>query len=199
MLMGGTISLLLGMIAGRLFAPPDWMPRITKIADGLLFLLLFFVGISIGSSKESFRSMKQYQLRILFIPLGIILGSLGGGYLCAMLFQISLRDALLVVSGLGWYSLSGVIVTDLVDAKLGALSFLSCLLRELLAFVCVPFLARKLNFYTAIAPAGATSMDTCLPFILRYTNAEVAAVSVLSGVLCTAAVPFLLQAVYQAF
>lgn len=39
-------------------------------------------------------------------------------------FRESLRDSLMIVSGLGWYSLSGVLVTELAGAKIGTIAFL---------------------------------------------------------------------------
>ena len=53
-----------------------------------------------------------------------------------------------------------------------------------------------MNAYACIAVAGATSEDTTLPMILRYTDGETAVLSVLNGVICSAFVPVLLSLCY---
>lgn len=57
----------------------------------------------------------------------------------------------------------------------------------------------KLNYYTCIAPAGATSEDTTLPMMIRYTNEETVVLSVFNGVICSALVPFLISFCYNIF
>ena len=74
--------------------------------------------------------------------------------------------------------------------------YLSNLLREIGAFLLIPLAARRLNACACIAVAGATSEDTTLPMILRYTDGETAVLSVLNGVICSAFVPVLLSLCY---
>ena len=62
---------------------------------------------------------------------------------------------------------------------------------EAITFVIVPFLAGHLNFYCAIAPAGATAMDTTLGVISKNTDSETAVLAFVSGVVCTLLVPVL--------
>ena len=49
------------------------------------------------------------------------------------------------------------------------------------------------NYYTCIAPAGATSEDTTLPVMLKYTNEETVVLSVFNGVICSFMVPILIS------
>ena len=51
-------------------------------------------------------------------------------------------------------------------------------MREIFSFFIIPFLAVHFNYYTCIAPAGATSEDTTLPVMLKYTNEETVVLSV---------------------
>ena len=62
--------------------------------------------------------------------------------------------------------------------------------REVLTFLLVPVLAGR-NVYTAIAPAGATAMDTTLPLLSKYTDSKTAILAFVSGVICTLAMPVL--------
>ena len=56
----------------------------------------------------------------------------------------------------------------------------------------IPFISRYLNYSSAIAPAAATSEDTTLGMMIKYTDAEHVVVSLLNGTLISAAVPFLI-------
>ena len=108
-----------------------------------------------------------------------------------------LNEAVSVAGGLGWYSLAGVYVGNMAGARLGSIAFLSNLLREIGSFFMIPCIARYLNAYTCIAPAGATSEDTTLPMLIRYTNEETVVFAVLNGVVCSIFVPVLLSFCYS--
>ena len=108
------------------------------------------------------------DLRILLLPFGVILGSLAGGALCTALNPFSLGANLAVSAGMGWYSLSGVLLGEALGADIGAVSFLSNLIREFLSFLLIPLAVKTLNSYAAIALAGATSEDTALPVLIRH-------------------------------
>lgn len=169
---------------------------LTSHTDYVLYVLMFAVGISVGLHRDIFKKIRQYHFKLLIIPAGIVAGSLAGGLVCAPLTGLSLREAGAIASGLGWYSLSGVTLTSLAGAEIGSLAFLSNLLREICSFFCIPLIARYLNYYTCIAPAAATSEDTTLPMMIRYTNEETVILSVFNGIICSALVPPLISLCY---
>ena len=170
---------------------------ITANKDLILYILMFLVGISIGMNKGIVSKIMEYHIRIFVIPIGIIAGSLAGGIVSGLLVGIPLNQSAAIASGMGWYSLSGVAVGNLAGAQAGSIAFLSNLLREIFSFFSIPLISRKLNYYTCIAPAGATSEDTTLPMMIRYTNEETVVLSVFNGVICSAAVPFLISFCYN--
>ena len=92
---------------------------------------------------------------------------------------------------MGWYSLSGILLTEAGNPTGGTISFLANVMREMLTFVSVPFIAKHIGYYCAIAPAGATAMDTTLAIISRNTNATIAVVAFVSGITLTMLVPIL--------
>ena len=141
--------------------------------------------------------LRQYHVRVLIVPAGIVIGSVLGGLACAPLVGMSLPEGAAVASGLGWYSLAGVMMTDIAGAQAGSITFLANLLRELVSFFSIPWIAKHLNYPTCIAPAGATSEDTTLPMLVRCTNGETVVLSVLNGVICSALVPVLIEAFHQ--
>ncbi|MGI5958283.1 MAG: lysine exporter LysO family protein [Massiliimalia sp.] len=191
------IALVLGVLCGLWVFPPAAVDLFSLLADGALYLLMFLVGISVGTNKNVLRKMKEYNLTVLLIPFGIVVGSIVGGGICALILKMPLREGTAIASGLGWYSLSGVMLSGMAGAEVGAIAFLGNLLREILSFLMIPFIVRHFNAYTAIAPAGATSEDTTLPMMVKYTSEDVVILSVLNGVICSALVPVLINFFYS--
>lgn len=191
------LSLTLGIAGGRWLFSGETIALLDIIAEYTLSLLMLSVGISVGANKLIFRKLRENNLKLLFIPFGIIAGSVLGGYVAGLIFGMPGNVSMAVASGMGWYSLSGVMLTDLAGAEIGTITFLANVFREIISFLIIPWIAVHLNQYTAIAPAGATSEDTTLPLIMKCTNEEVAVVSVLNGIICSIAVPFLIEITYN--
>ena len=162
-----------GVLLGNGILPKDIIDFLTGHSEHVLYVLMFSVGISVGANKGVFQKLREHHVKILLIPIGVILGSIFGGVVCSLFLGESLRDSLMIVSGLGWYSLSGVLVTELAGAKIGTIAFLCNLLREIFSFMIIPVVVKYFNGYAAIAPAAATSEDTTLPMLMKYTSGEV--------------------------
>lgn len=186
----------LGLVCGAVSPLAAALAPVRDGAQWILYLLMFCVGISVGGQRGVLASLRRHSAQILLVPLGVIVGSLAGGGLCGLLLRMPLREALSIGGGLGWYSLAGVSVSSAAGVAAGSIAFLSNLLREIGAFLLIPLAARRVNAYACIAVAGATSEDTTLPMILRYTDGETAVLSVLNGVICSAFVPVLLSLCY---
>ena len=184
------VVLVLGIGAGFVL-PENISGFIDSASSYMLLILLFSVGIDMGLNKEVFTRIRELGFKILLIPAGVIIGSLFGGFLTSFLANVSVREGLAISAGLGWYSLSGILITEADNPVAGTIAFLSNVFREMLTFIVVPFIASHMNYYCAIAPAGATAMDTTLGIISRNTNATVAVLSFVSGVICTLLVPVL--------
>lgn len=182
--------LVLGIGAGY-FMPEDLSAFIDSASSYMLLILLFSVGIDMGLNKEVFTRIRELGFKILLIPFGVVVGSLCGGVLTALLVKLSIKEGLAISAGLGWYSLSGILITEAGNPVGGTIAFLANVFREMLTFIVVPFVASHLNYYCAIAPAGATAMDTTLGIISKNTNGTIAVLSFVSGVICTLLVPVL--------
>ncbi|MDF2633479.1 MAG: protein of unknown function rane [Pelosinus sp.] len=163
-----------------------------KVVTYILAAMLFGVGISIGHNRRELMKIKEIGLRILLVPLAIAGGSLLGASLASLFFAMSLKEVLVVGAGFGWYSLSSVLITQLYNAELGAIAFLANVFRELMAFVLIPFLAIHIGKIVAIAPGGATTMDSTLPIIAKMTDTSTAMIAFVSGLILTTIVPFLI-------
>ena len=184
------IALVLGIVSG-LFVMPDAVYENTGLLlDIGLCLLLFFVGIDLGSNKDIFKNLKNVGFKILIVPAATILGSLTGGIVCSLIFNMDLFGSLAIASGLSWYTLSAIIITP-ISAELGTVAFLSNVFREVMAFIAIPFIAKRIGYLETIAAGAAISMDTGLPMVTKNTNQEVAVISFISGVILSLAVTVL--------
>lgn len=196
MVLIAVVCLSAGVFLGHSVLPERAAELLTSHSQQVLYVLMISVGISVGTNREVFKRLKDHHLKILLIPLGVIAGSLLGGVIASMCLGESLTDSLAVTSGLGWYSLSGILVTELAGARIGTIAFLSNLMREIFSFMMIPVIVKYLGGYAAIAPAAATSEDTTLPLLMKYTSGEVVMMAVINGVICSAAVPVLIRMIY---
>jgi len=190
------ISLLLGILSGYFILPQSIVLNLDKISSFALNLLILSVGIDLGYNKEVFKDLRRMGYRVLLVPLSIIAGSLLGGVISSLIFKMPLNLGLAISSGFGYYSISGVILSSIASPEAGTIAFLTNVLRELIAVIIIPIVASRLNHLTAIAPAGATSMDTTLPIISESTDKETAVISFINGAILSALVPFLVPLLY---
>lgn len=132
------------------------------------------------------------NLSAFWLPDVKIVESIGGATLIGMAVGLSFYDAVLVGSGLGWYSFSSVVISAMYSTEIGTVSFLANMLRELSAFFLIPVLVR-LHKLLALAPSGAATMDSGLPVVIKYTNLHVGMYSFINGLVLTLIVPVLLS------
>jgi len=195
---GSTIFLILsffgaGLFLGRLVVPPALFTHLDAVATAALALSFVGVGVDLGYNRQrAWRGLRSLGLNVLLFPLAVALGTLAGALLIAPWIGLSLTEAMAVAAGFGWYSLAGVLLAQIHSLSLGTIAFLTNLLRELLALLLIPLVARRLGKIMAVAPAGATAMDSTLPIISRSTDPETAVVAFLSGATLTALSPFLI-------
>ncbi len=135
--------------------------------------------------------LQKYRFRVLLLPVAIAAGSLAGALLAGVLLQMPLMQAGAVGAGFGWYSFSAVLLSKLHSPQLGALAFLANVLRELLAMVFTPYVARYVGKIAAVAPGGATTMDVTLPIVARSAGEDAAVLAFLSGAVLSLLVPLL--------
>lgn len=190
------LFLLLGVICGKFLFSAGMMSQVDICVTVSLAVVVFTAGVGVGAKREIFKKLREYRAKILLIPLGTIIGTVFGGVLLGLLLGIPLNEAAAVSAGFGYYSLSAGILTSLGGAGLGALAFVSNIFREVLSFIAIP-LAAKRNPYCAIAPGGATSMDTTLGAVSRCTNEEITMLSMIHGVVLTIVVPVLVPFLYE--
>ncbi len=197
----GSIIIILFFSAGVLTGIYGFSLDFLNIGDPsiyALYLLMFLVGIGIGSDSNVWSVLKKMNLKILFVPFAVIAGTLSGTYVCSLFLKgIGPLDSMAIGSGFGYYSLSSIIISKLRNETLGVMALLANISREIFTLLATPLLVRYFGKLAPIASGGATSMDTTLPVIAKYSGKEYAVISVFSGVVLTILVPFIITLIYR--
>lgn len=190
------VYLLLLMVAGivsGLFIP------VFKSVNGnlttwLLYLLLFLIGIQLAVSKNK---ASIFHVSIILLPLSTAAGSLLGGLAIGSFFSLTPGESLSLAAGFGWYTLSGVLITDMGNPILGSAGFMINLFRETIALIAIPLLGRTRFSLVSIGIAGATSMDVTLPLIERSCGTEYVSLALGHGIVLSLLVPLLVPLFYH--
>jgi uncharacterized membrane protein YbjE (DUF340 family) len=186
------ISMSLGIASGALgLLPAAYVSSLDPVAEFALGVILLGIGTEIGHNQQAWRALWRLGPRVFLVPAGIAIGSIAGAALMGMLLGLPANESMSVGAGFGWYSLSGVLLAQIYSVSTGALAFLSNVFRELIAVILMPLLARRLAPAIALAPGGATTMDTTLPIVARCMGSEAALIAFASGATLTALVPIL--------
>lgn len=182
---------ILGLVCGLFHLLPPEVAD-SDVSFVALCALIFCVGISIGSDSEVLSTLRHTSPRLLLLPLCTLGGTLAGCLAVSLAFPgMRLTDGFAIGSGFGYYSLSSIFITRYRGAALGTMALLANIVRELLTLLCSPLLARWFGPLAPISVGGATSMDTTLPIIVRYSGKDLATLSVFHGFVMDFSVPFL--------
>ena len=184
----------LGIILAYISVVPLWLSR-SDFASYALYLLVFAVGIGLGADFGAFRIVRDMHVTILAVPLLIVIGTaLGACAAWLVLPGTGLRDSLCVGLGFGYYSLSSILIENSGNSALASVALLANIMREIMALLGAPLLARFCGGIAPVGAAGATAMDTTLPVIARFSGEHFAVIAVFSGMTLTLLVPFLVTA-----
>ncbi|MCK9548067.1 MAG: lysine exporter LysO family protein [Sphaerochaeta sp.] len=159
----------------------------------LLYVLLFFVGMGMIQRRISFKGIFANRA-LVFLPLYTIAGTYLGALVVPLFTAYTVREAMGMLSGFGWYSLSGILISDLGHPVLGSVSFLSNLLRESFSFFLIPLFGRLGRRYypAAVCSGGATTMDVTLVLLSGHFGMQTMVASIYHGVVMSMAAPLLI-------
>ncbi len=183
-----------GFLSGYFLPIFGWFRE--DFTSRLLYLLLFLIGVQLVRDEVDLKRTVLHPATFI-VPAATIVGSLGGGLALATFFELSAGKALALSAGFGWYSLSGVLISDMGSPVLGAAGFLINVIRETIALLLIPLFGRLHLPHVAIGVAGATSMDVTLPLIERSCGSEYVPLSIANGALLSLLVPFLVPLFYH--
>ena len=165
---------------GCLLGWSGWLPDVVienDITVYVLYLLMFQVGLSIGSDKKLKDLLGSIRPKLLLVPLATIAGTLVFSALVGLLLtQWSVFDCLAVGSGFAYYSLSSILMANIM--------------REIMALLGAPLFVKYFGRLSPICAGGATTMDTTLPIITRYSGKDLVFISIFHGIIVDFTVPF---------
>ena len=201
--MKGSIVIVAFFFIGCLAGYSGLLPE--TITDGhfaeyVLFLLMFVVGTTIGSDSKLPQILRQVRPAMLLVPAATIIGTLAFSMLASVIFsQWSIGEVLAVGSGFGYYSLSSILIAQIKEPSIGiqaatqlsTIALLANIIRELTALLTAPWLVRYFGRLAPICVGGATTIDTTLPVITKYSGKELTFIAILHGILVDLSVPIL--------
>lgn len=180
-----------GVLIGFAVIPSGVSEFLPILTNWALYFTIFAVGIDLGQNQEMWKQFISIGRFVFLAPLGIALGSVLAGMITGKLLGWSFWEGGAVGAGFGWYSLSGVMISEIHSVGLGTIAFLSNVLREILAIIMIPFLAGRIGKLALIAPGGATTMDTTLPIIASVGPPGIALIAFVNGIVLSSVVPIL--------
>lgn len=164
----------------------------SKLSFYALCALMFSVGVSVGNDPQTLRNFRSLNPRLIFLPVMTILGTLAGCAVVSLfLSHRSVTDCMAVGAGFGYYSLSSIFITEYKGPELGTIALFSNITREIITLLFAPLLVRWFGNLAPISAGGATTMDTTLPIITRYSGQSFVVVSIFHGFVVDFSVPFL--------
>lgn len=179
---------LIGFVAG--LAAPGAAFDYSLVTGWVLDALLFMIGLQFAQSGLSLKAA-FVRIDTILVPAATLVGTLAGGLIVAAIFGLKAGKGLALSAGFGWYTLSGVLISDLGDPVLGSAAFLANMARESIAFILIPVLSMTRRPYAAIGCGGATAMDVTLPLIEQCLGPDSVPVGFTSGAILSLLVPVL--------
>lgn len=183
-----------GMLAGRFLIPKSVVAYCGDVISFGLYLILFLVGLDMGRQGTVLRDIKAAGFKVLLVPLAVVVGTFGAAALAGLFLPLGVKDSVAAAAGFGWYSLAPTLLAP-YSLSVSAVAFLSNVMREILAIIFIPVVARHVGFVEAVALPGAAAMDTVLPVVVGSTSERIAIYSFASGVILSLAVPILVPAI----
>ncbi len=183
-----------GMAVGSL--GKNCLLKVDGLITGLLYVSLFLIGCQLRQGNYRLRNL-FFNKQGLIIAFVTVTSTLLAGWTSTLILHITWQQGLAVVSGFGWYSLSGILITGLGNPVLGTTAFLLDLTREIVAIVLIPFLA-KVNSHMSVGYSGATAMDFALPMLSKFHGPQIIPVCIASGFIVSVLVPILIPIFMEA-
>lgn len=178
----------LGVIAGIIFKHP--LSSLSQIINLLLFILLFVIGhqMRIGGVALKDAIFNTTGMKLAAI---IIVSSLIAGVISALILNIPIGRGLMLSSGFGWYTLSSILDSQLINQDFGTTAFFIDFSRELVAIIFLPSLGRYFPV-SMVGYCGGTAMDFSLPIIKQNLHSNCVILAISSGMILSLAVPILI-------
>lgn len=187
-----SLKLCFVVVAGFALGLTGWafLQYATQASEYTLIFLLLLVGIQLRNSGMTLRQIVLNR-RGMIIAVVVVMSSMVAGVINAFILDLPIKTGLAMASGFGWYSLSGILMTESYGPVIGSATFFNDLIRELLAIMLIPGLVAK-SRSTALGLCGATSMDFTLPVLQRSGGLEIVPAAIVHGFILSLLTPLLM-------
>ncbi|MCH7393631.1 lysine exporter LysO family protein [Acinetobacter dispersus] len=157
----------------------------------LLLVFIFLIGVELAFTQFD-RSWLSWK--ILLVPVAAFVGSCLAALLNYFILSndYGLNEVMALAQGYGWYSMSGILFTELHSAKLGGIALLTDLFREIFAILLMYCLGWRFP-RSAISSAGATSMDVTLAMVKQSCGTHYVPHAMMSGLILSLLAPLLIS------
>lgn len=157
----------------------------------LLLIFIFLIGVELAFTQFD-RSWLSWK--ILLVPVAAFIGSCLAAIVNYFILSnhYSLNEVMALAQGYGWYSMSGILFTELHSAKLGGIALLTDLFREIFAILLMYCLGWRFP-RSAISSAGATSMDVTLAMVKQACGTHYVPHAMMSGLILSLLAPLLIS------
>ena len=157
----------------------------------LLLIFIFLIGVELAFTQFD-RSWLSWK--ILLVPVAAFMGSCLAAIVNYFILSnhYSLNEVMALAQGYGWYSMSGILFTELHSAKLGGIALLTDLFREIFAILLMYCLGWRFP-RSAISSAGATSMDVTLAMVKQSCGTHYVPHAMMSGLILSLLAPLLIS------
>ena len=191
------ITVSIGLFSGYAFVDKvfdDPQTFIDMAGNGIrvgLSLLLFLIGFDMGLEGTFIRDFKDAGAKVIVFPLTVAVGTLAGAFVCSFIVPVSIREALAIGAGFGWYSFAPVVILENGFVMASAISFMHNILRAMTAMLFIPIVAKKVGYLETLGLPASCALDICLPIVTKSTRSGIAIYSFISGLTLSILVPIL--------
>ena len=157
----------------------------------LLLIFIFLIGIELAFTQFD-RSWLSWK--VLLVPAAAFIGSCLAAIVNYLILSnhFNLNEIMALAQGYGWYSMSGILFTELHSARLGGIALLTDLFREIFAILLMYCLGWRFP-RSAISSAGATSMDVTLAMVKQSCGTHYVPHALMSGLILSLLAPLLIS------
>ncbi|ENV08397.1 hypothetical protein F966_03071 [Acinetobacter higginsii] len=183
------LALAVGIVLGMLVNASEF--QMTFNSWYLLLVFIFLIGVELAFTQFD-RSWLSWK--ILLVPVAAFVGSCLAALLNYFILSndYGLNEVMALAQGYGWYSMSGILFTELHSAKLGGIALLTDLFREIFAILLMYCLGWRFP-RSAISSAGATSMDVTLAMVKQSCGTHYVPYAMMSGLILSLLAPLLIS------
>ena len=192
------LCIIAGILFGYFIINQEHLFVVDKFFIVSLIVLYITVGIGLTQNRGVFKYIKNLGVKIIFLPIAIIIGSMVGGLIAGLIFDIPPHISIISASGMSYYSITGAFMTQTYGIHIGSYGFLVNVFRDFFTVLLLPLIIR-IGKGAPIAAGASSNMDTMLVPVTKFVGIELGFIALIIGTILTFTVPFLLPILTQIF